>query len=63
MNQVWTKTKPEIPGYYWSRFMGEAHIVKVVKNGDSLTCRGYFLNAKFFNNYEWAGPIPEPEEQ
>lgn len=51
----WTKEPPKEPGWYWVRDYGKRiHIVDV---GCDMT------EYEPQSHREWAGPIPEPEEQ
>ena len=51
----WTKEPPKDPGWYWVRDYGKRiHIVDVGCNMTKYEPQPH---------REWAGPIPEPEEQ
>ena len=63
MKLKWTKEKPTKDGWYWFRHKAfNTYIAKVTCGGTILF--GQYFNVKDINNdAEWAGPIPEPEEQ
>lgn len=64
----WTSEPPTVPGWYWQRG-GESEEPRVVPvvwcRADSgemelrICCRPYTP----LSRYEWAGPIPEPQEE
>lgn len=65
---IWTTEKPTKPGWYWWRrekgfIPSFLHVTT-----DHLKGTGFFIVGAYtvrFQNIggEWAGPIPEPEEQ
>jgi hypothetical protein len=59
----WTREKPTKPGWYWVR-CGNAvlpRIEEVAERWGKLYCQG-FPAADYHQDWEFAGPIPEPGE-
>lgn len=58
----WTTDKPSVPGWYWWRGLsGKAWITEVLLEKDGNLCVDWGMQVAHCC-YEWAGPIPEPEE-
>ena len=61
----WTKEKPTAPGWYWFR-SGEQGFPRFIVFIKGFSKRGLLLtsgNKRCYLEGEWAGPIPEPEEE
>ena len=64
----WTKEKPSKEGWYWKRLVlknwnGKAEIVRIFRaEHRALVIEGGRGSVKDMN-FEWSGPIPEPEEE
>lgn len=59
----WTREKPTKPGWYWVR-CGNAvppRVEEVAERWGKLYCQG-FPAADYHQDWEFAGPIPEPGE-
>lgn len=67
---TWTKEKPTTPGWYWNRVEGSRMFKVSLVNEDhdgQLYVREaidffHITYIKSVKNFEWAGPLPEPEE-
>lgn len=74
---TWTTKTPEAAGFYWMRRMPEgstkyiAKLVEITGHAPffSITVLGPTLGKGYSNSnapvgpeYEWAGPLPEPED-
>ncbi len=64
---VWTKEPPTVPGWYWHRMIGSKQSSTMAYVGgreDNLRCESIWGNRYLtrFKGFEWAGPIPIPEE-
>lgn len=64
---VWTKEPPTVPGWYWHRMIGSKQSSTMAYAGgreDNLRCESIWGNRYLtrFKGFEWAGPIPIPEE-
>lgn len=64
---VWTKERPTVPGWYWHRMIGSKQSSTMAYVGgreDNLRCESIWGNRYLtrFKGFEWAGPIPIPEE-
>lgn len=61
----WTTEQPNEPGWYWMRYGNEINIGCVFQ-AEENKLRVEFPHHNVFVSslpyYEWAGPIPEPEE-
>ena len=69
MALVWSKTFPKTPGLYWVRYHGQkCDIVKLTGKPGNLK-QMFYGERRLFRNlpkdwaWEWAGPIPEPQER
>lgn len=61
---IWTTEKPTRPGWYWARNKTRVpQIVEVEANKHGDLHYGIYTLRHYGSNLEWAGPIPEPEEQ
>ncbi len=62
----WATSPPSVPGHYWCRFdRSKWFIVEVESDAASRlwVVEGVTkLLLRFYGAYEWAGPIPQPEE-
>lgn len=60
----YTKEIPTKPGWYWVRYLGlkNARIVRAFQLGNQLNFVMGGGNFRADNRFEYAGPIPEPEE-
>lgn len=63
---TYTPAKPAVPGWYWLRWpkVPVAVVVRVYPVGKELRC---WINDQPIplgegKEWEWAGPIPEPDE-
>ena len=60
----WTKDKPKKEGWYWRRDVLDPiwpdEIVWIISHKNSTLC--IEETEPEWDNYEWAGPIPEPKE-
>ncbi len=69
MNQlVWIKKLPTKTGWYWRRGKGEgfgdpACIVEIRDYVGELAIMNTFLSRYENEDYDWAGPIPQPSER
>lgn len=66
---VWTKEPPTVPGWYWQRAIGREDTctmawIRVSFGDKNLRCKSMFGDRQLtrFKGFEWAGPIPIPEE-
>lgn len=66
---VWTKEPPTVPGWYWKRAIGREDTctmawIRVSFGDKNLRCKSMFGDRQLtrFKGFEWAGPIPIPEE-
>lgn len=53
----WSKEPPKVAGWYWTRFSdktGRPRLLEI-QEYDLKTAQG-------ITEWEWAGPIPEPQE-
>ena len=59
----WTTDKPSEAGWYHMRNIGGKYytIIKVWENKGKLYVGGSMIHS--CEQYEWAGPIPEPDER
>lgn len=64
---IWTKTKPNKPGWYWLRdISGDEIIAQIVIHHSNLVVDsgdGAYMPMQFFIESQWAGPIPQPKER
>ena len=75
---IWSHELPKAPGYYWRRMKEhdpgseqEPHMIRLTQgeegldlwafNGEWELWGGYGLD-RLSRNFEWAGPIDEPDE-
>lgn len=65
---VWSSDYPTVPGMYWIRYTGQKREIAQLR-GDlgNLKMRFYGEFTGLHNlpkrmRFEWAGPIPEPQE-
>ena len=64
---VWGTEPPTVPGWYWHRMIGSKQSSTMAYVGgreDNLRCESIWGNRYLtrFKGFEWAGPIPIPEE-
>ena len=64
---VWTKEPPTVPGWYWQRRIGIENtctMALITLWDNELRCKTLWDNKQLarFKGFEWAGPIPMPEE-
>lgn len=66
---VWTTGQPKVPGWYWQRAIGREDTctmawIRVSFGDKNLRCKSIFGDRQLtrFKGFEWAGPIPIPEE-
>lgn len=64
---VWTKEPPTVPGWYWQRLIGRENtctMAWITLENKKLRCKSIFGDRQLtrFKGFEWAGPIPIPEE-
>lgn len=64
---VWTKERPTVPGWYWQRLIGRENtctMAWITLENKKLRCKSIFGDRQLtrFKGFEWAGPIPMPEE-
>ena len=64
---VWTKEPPTVPGWYWQRLIGRENtctMAWITLENKKLRCKSIFGDRQLtrFKGFEWAGPIPMPEE-
>lgn len=64
---VWTKEPPTVPGWYWQRAIGREDtctMAWITLENKKLRCKSIFGDRQLtrFKGFEWAGPIPIPEE-
>lgn len=64
---VWTKEPPTVPGWYWHRMIGSQQSSTMAYVGGregNLRCKSIWGDRYLtrFKDFEWAGPIPRPEE-
>ena len=64
---VWSAKPPTVPGWYWHRMIGSKQSSTMAYVGgreDNLRCESIWGNRYLtrFKGFEWAGPIPIPEE-
>lgn len=64
---VWTKEPPTVPGWYWQRAIGRENtytMALITLWDNELRCKTIWDNKQLarFKGFEWAGPIPMPEE-
>lgn len=66
---VWGTESPTVPGWYWQRAIGREDTctmawIRVSFGDKNLRCKSIFGDRQLtrFKGFEWAGPIPIPEE-
>ena len=64
---VWSAKPPTVPGWYWQRAIGRENtctMAWITLENKTLRCKSIFGDRQltWFKNFEWAGPIPMPEE-
>ena len=64
---VWGTEPPTVPGWYWQRLIGRENtctMAWITLENKKLRCQSIFGNRQLtrFKGFEWAGPIPIPEE-
>lgn len=64
---VWTTGQPKVPGWYWQRAIGREDtctMAWITLENKKLRCKSIFGDRQLtrFKGFEWAGPIPIPEE-
>lgn len=68
MTLVWSSDFPKSPGLYWVRYHGqEREIVTLADDAGNLKMNFYGLPTGLHQlpkdwGWQWAGPIPEPNE-
>ena len=64
---VWGTEPPTVPGWYWQRLIGRENtctMAWITLENKKLRCKSIFGDRQLtrFKGFEWAGPIPIPEE-
>ncbi len=64
---VWSAKPPTVPGWYWQRLIGRENtctMAWITLENKKLRCKSIFGDRQLtrFKGFEWAGPIPIPEE-
>lgn len=64
---VWGTEPPTVPGWYWQRLIGRENtrtMAWITLENKKLRCKSMFGDRQLtrFKGFEWAGPIPIPEE-
>lgn len=64
---VWSAKPPTVPGWYWQRLIGRENtctMAWITLENKKLRCKSIFGDRQLtrFKGFEWAGPIPMPEE-
>lgn len=64
---VWGTEPPTVPGWYWQRLIGRENtctMAWITLENKKLRCKSIFGDRQLtrFKGFEWAGPIPMPEE-
>ena len=64
---VWGTESPTVPGWYWQRLIGRENtctMAWITLENKKLRCKSMFGDRYLtrFKGFEWAGPIPIPEE-
>lgn len=64
---VWSAKPPTVPGWYWQRAIGREDtctMAWITLENKKLRCKSIFGDRQLtrFKGFEWAGPIPIPEE-
>lgn len=64
---VWGTEPPTVPGWYWQRLIGRENtctMAWITLENKKLRCKSMFGDRQLtrFKGFEWAGPIPMPEE-
>ena len=62
----YTKAKPTEKGYYWRKHKEawyKPEVVQLFKIADTLYLGNTPLGITLWQDYEWAGPLPEANEE
>lgn len=64
---TWTTEPPTVAGWYWQRLIGRENtctMAWITLENKKLRCKSIFGDRQLtrFKGFEWAGPIPIPEE-